>query len=125
IQCLAFAPDGKSLVAGGSKGLLGGSAGWLKQWDTARGKPLRSYEQLSAITTLSFNPDGRSVAFSETGQMMKFGEAARSVVKVLDLATQKVIWESKDDLASPPTVVHDPSAKVLAFTCLDGSVHVW
>lgn len=132
VQAITFAPDGKSVVAGGSAVSGDGvakpveSVGWLKQWDIASGKVRAAYAGTTpaAVNSLSFHPDGHTVAFTETPQGMMVDPSANNVAKFLDLATGKVTWQTQDADAAH-AVVHDPSGKVLALAFADGTIKVW
>lgn len=127
IQTLAYAPDGKSLVAAGSviKDATQ-TVGWVKQWDMT-GQVLTSYEAKtpSSIQSLSFAPDGGSVAFAELSLQFRPDGTTDSPVKLLDLKTSKVIWQSDPKTDGAVSLVPDPTGKVLAITTTDGNVRMW
>jgi RNA polymerase sigma factor (sigma-70 family) len=128
IQTVTFAPDGNSLVAGGGTTKDGSElTSWVKHWELATCKVIAEYSGAppSVVSSLSFSPDGRSVAFTENLASKRKDNQANNVVKLLDLTTNKVIWQSEADAEFPPAVVHDPSSKVLALARLDGTVQVW
>jgi RNA polymerase sigma factor (sigma-70 family) len=127
IQIVTFAPDGKSLVAAGSGAKNMNVAGWVKQWDLDSGKVIADHavNPPATVSSLSFNPDCRSLAFTETVHGIRIDGTPNHVVKLFDLATKQVTWQSKADVESPPSVVSDPSGKVLALSCADGTVQLW
>jgi RNA polymerase sigma factor (sigma-70 family) len=127
IQSMAYAPDGASLVAAGSKiKNANQTVGWVKQWDMT-GKVLASYEaeSPSSIRGLSFAPDGWSVGFTETQLVPGQIGSLESPVKVLDLKTSKVIWQSDPKTDGAVSLVADPTGKVLSITTTDSKVQVW
>src|SRR5207244_4185408 len=69
--------------------------------------------------------DGRSVGFTEMRQGVGFGPVANNIVKLLDLGSKKVMWESKSDRAEAPEIISNNGGKLLAFLCRDGSINTW
>jgi WD40 repeat protein len=53
-ECLAFSADGKNLAAGHGKSIA--------IWDLTQSKKTSALEAMGLVTTLAFNPDGRSIA---------------------------------------------------------------
>jgi RNA polymerase sigma factor (sigma-70 family) len=73
VTCLAFAPDGKALAAGGSNKVL-------SLWEVASGKalgPLSGHE--ANVTAIAFSPDGRAL----------FSASQDSTVRSWDVGTGK------------------------------------
>lgn len=60
ITCLAFSPDGSTIVSGDSSGFDGN----LYLWSVATGKLLREIdvEELRAVNDVAFSPDGSTIA---------------------------------------------------------------
>lgn len=126
IQSLAFAPDGKSVAAAGSASNGFANSGWIKQWDIDTAKTIESYTaaEASTISHLTFCSD-RSIGFMETAQGVGFPGVARNVVKVMDLPTKKVIWESKDGILEAQEIISNPGGKLLAFLGANSKVYIW
>ena len=83
--CLAFGPDGKTLVSGGQDTLMPTQTYGVKLWDLATGKELRTLQQgsLYALYRAAYSPDGRFVLTNL--QTYDFGSPPFA-----DLATAKV-----------------------------------
>jgi RNA polymerase sigma factor (sigma-70 family) len=67
VRTLAFAPDGNTLAAGcwliTKNGDTGTAAGEVKFWNVATGEEKQTIrEKLAPVTSLSFSPDGKSLA---------------------------------------------------------------
>lgn len=71
VEAVAFAPDGRNIAAAGSDG-------FVKLWDPATGREVRSFGQghRGTITSLAFSPDGRSVASGGVDKTVKVWEVA-------------------------------------------------
>ena len=111
VYAVAFAPDGKSVAAGGQGGLV-------KLWDVTTGKEQASFRQPDWIRSLAFSPDGKvlaagsentnvrlwdlgtgkekaavkglSVAFSRDGKLIATG-GQDGTARVFDSATRKEV----------------------------------
>jgi WD40 repeat protein len=111
VVAIAFAPDGKTLVAvGGPQG----KAGFLKLWD-ASGKALASLRQPESIRCVAFSPDGKVLVTGE----------AQGTLKVRDPATGKVRFTLGQNASAVYQVLFSPGGEMLASTGVDGVVRLW
>ncbi|MGB3512819.1 MAG: hypothetical protein WBA93_27100 [Microcoleaceae cyanobacterium] len=68
VTCLAFNPDGKTLLSGSSDGKI-------QEW-TVTGKPLSTFPENSeqhsrGVTSIAFSPDGETLISSGRDQTIK------------------------------------------------------
>jgi len=116
-KCLAFSPDGKALVSGGSPGwnVATPDRGVLRLWDAVTGAERASFTtQRQWVLSLSFSPDGRILAAADRGSI------------VLRDATDGAQWivlpcETKFPQFHEP--VFSPDGKTLAS--VDGALQLW
>jgi serine/threonine protein kinase/WD40 repeat protein/tetratricopeptide (TPR) repeat protein len=102
VPCVAFSPDGQEL-ASGSKDR------WVKFWDTATGRLLRTLPRFDyPIQSLAYSPDGRLLA---TGQY----ESTAHPVTIWDLATLQALPLADDELGGwAAGVAFSPDGKFFA-----------
>jgi RNA polymerase sigma factor (sigma-70 family) len=126
---LAFAPDGKTLLAAGILSTAGGEKS-LHFLDVTTGNELRRLEvargegQPSALFSAAFSPDGKMVAAGTYGK-----EGAKVVL--WDVQTSKELrrmeWKYEGITKSlySPRIAFSPNSKVLAAGSFDSVVRVW
>jgi hypothetical protein len=112
ISCLAFAPDGRILAAGGEgEGFSpsGLPAGLVRLWDWPSRRERPPLQDLpgtstSSVSCLAFSPDGATLATATT-----------SGVKLWAVATGRAVTLSGSTRPCPPTfVVFSPDGRTLA-----------
>jgi WD40 repeat protein len=65
--CLAFTPDGKTLISGADVG--------LRAWDVATGKDLGWFQAPAPATAAQFSPDGKTLVTANNGGTIRWLEA--------------------------------------------------
>ncbi|MCC6420149.1 MAG: PD40 domain-containing protein [Gemmataceae bacterium] len=71
VQCLAFSPDGKYVVAGSKHTDSGHTAHWqgdLKVWEVASGTEVKSVRFPQWVLTVSFSPGGKLLAVASSSK---------------------------------------------------------
>src|SRR5262249_34730629 len=122
---LAFAPDGKTLLSGGSA---------VRLWDAATGRPLGRFADLpkrESITGcgLAFAPDGKSVCCAGYGGIASWELATRKLLfHGLALAHRIPIEEApfpEGSPLNPEAETFSPDTTRLAWINPDGSISLW
>jgi WD40 repeat protein len=100
VRCVAFSPDGKTLVSGGIDNTI-------RFWDLATGKERASVKKVAeyGVDSVAFSPDGKTLAVGIGG----------SGVKIYDVRSRKPrIFRDEVWQYATPRVVFSPDGKVLA-----------
>ncbi len=114
VNAVRFSPDGKRLATGGGEPTRGGD---IRIWQVADGKLLQSFTNVhsDAVFGLDFSADGKYLASS----------AADKFVKVLDLATGKVVKTFEGHTHHVLGVSWKRDGRTLASAGADNVIKVW
>jgi WD40 repeat protein len=111
VRALAYSPDGKLLVAGvGRKD----ESGTLVAWDTATRKVRWERPGPAGFPSVSFSPDGKSLAVAHW----------RTAAMILDAATGGELGEIGPHPKPVAACAHVPGTDLLA-TGSDGTIRLW
>jgi WD40 repeat protein len=111
LKAVAFAPDGKSLIAADTDG-------GIRLWDSATGQLLHAFRAHPGgymLTTIALSPDGRLLA----------AYGWRGVITLFELPTGKVRHLLKDDGEYFTCLQFSADSKTLAAARADGKVGTW
>ena len=114
VNAVRFSPDGKRLATGGGEPTRGGD---IRIWQVADGKLMQSFTNVhsDAVFGLDFSADGKYLASS----------AADKFVKVLDLATGKVVKTFEGHTHHVLGVSWKRDGRTLASAGADNVIKVW
>jgi WD40 repeat protein len=109
---LAYSPDGRTLVGGGSRGT---EDGFLTLWETSMGEGSELAPLRRPITTVAYSPDGKTIASgSMDGKLVLWDVATRR---------ERLPIASKRSYLAP--VVFSPDGRVVASTNEARWVMLW
>jgi WD40 repeat protein len=113
MSCVAFSPNGQTLVTGGQ-------GEYVQLWEASSGRQLRMLQDqqpgLGAWTcSVAFSPDGMTVAAA--GQM--------GTVRLWDVASGHLRVSLYGQSVSIRSLAFSPDGKTLATACHDGMVRLW
>ncbi len=110
LRCAAFSPGGRAFGGGADFG----STAWLR--DASTGEPLgRPMDQTSAVWSLAFSPDGRTILAGNEDKTAR-------------------LWDVATGQPAGPPLVHPNWVRCVAFSpdgrmfltgCLDGKARLW
>jgi WD40 repeat protein len=104
---VAFAPDGKMLVTGGSDGVV-------KCWDVSTGKRLHTLERhYSWVEALAVSPDGRTIASTD------------GLVRLWDAGTGADICPQPGHLYTVSQAASSPDGKIAVTAGWDDTIRSW
>jgi WD40 repeat protein len=109
-MCVAFRPDGTTLVSAGMDGTI-------KFWDARTmapvEEPLRGDQ--GGVNSLAFRPDGKQLASA----------GSDAVIRVWDTAKRREVLQLRGHIDAIYTVAFSPNGRLLASGGWDGTVRIW
>jgi WD40 repeat protein len=113
VACIAFAPNGQTLVTG-TQGEV------VQLWDAVSGRELRELQGVQPglgdwMCSVAFSPDGSTVAAA----------SQLGTVKLWDAASGRRCAALAGQTDSIRSVVFSPDGRTLATACHDGTVRLW
>jgi hypothetical protein len=109
IRCLAFSPDGMTLVSGGADQTA-------KLWNVASGQKIDTLPHKGTVSSLAFSPDGLTLATATED----------SSVTLWDVATRKARRTLTGHSGLPATPAFSPDGALVACAgAYDNEIKVW
>jgi WD40 repeat protein len=102
VHCLAFAPDGKTVAAGGG---FDQQAGEVRLWDMPSCAERAHLRHGKAIQTMAFAPEGQTLAMASVGQ----------IVKLCDVSTGRERLSIKLTIARAPSLAVSRDGRTFAL----------
>ena len=136
VTAVAFSPDGKRLVTGGSETRVGGSHGMpggiVKVWGTQNGQETHHFKSLSSrADAVAFSADGKLIAAGTggaSGELPEPGEIhlwnAITFEPLHTLKTRPDV-EQGGNPGSVTSLAFHPRGTLLAAGITDGTVRLW
>lgn len=114
VNAVRFSPDGRLLATGGGEPTRSGE---IKLFQAADGQPVRQFADVhsDAVLSIDFAPDGKHLASS----------SADRFVKVIDLATGKVVKAFEGHTSYVLGVAWKRDSRTLASAGADKVIKVW
>ncbi|MBD2309765.1 AAA family ATPase [Chroococcidiopsis sp. FACHB-1243] len=108
VDSVSFNEDGSTLASAAS------ADNTVKLWDVGKGQAIKTLREHSAVRSVVFSQDGKTIAFA----------SADNTVKLWDVATGKVTTLSGHS-AEVRSVVFSPDGKTIASASADNTVKLW
>ena len=111
--CIAFSPDGRTLVVGGSADNLGALKSWDAETGELRAKFVDTEAKLDTVAGVEFSEDGRYLASGSADHRLR----------IWDVAERKIVKQFTTE-AGIRSLRWSAAAKSIALGCQDGSVYL-
>jgi WD40 repeat protein len=117
VQCVAFDPSGRRLASGGRM-----PDDSVKLWETDTGRPLYAVQGPTALTGLTFSPDGRRLAAVGYDGWVQLWDTdtGQDVLTVRGSSRQR-----PDGKAADSQVVFSPDGTRLAVNSWEEVIYIW
>jgi WD40 repeat protein len=131
VQCVTFAPDGKTLVAA-SRGIGANQKQFceVKLWDTVEGKERATIDQGEICPNyLALSPDGRTLViqtklnWNEGNRELRCEYELRMLEQPRGRVFGMVTFTNQNEIPAHLTI--SPDGKTLVGDCEDGSLKLW
>ena len=109
VRCVAFSPDGRTLVSGSYDGTI-------RLWDVGTGEPKATLTgHTGRIYSVAFSPDGETLASGGSDEFIKFW----------DVRSGELLRTIAGHAGRVDSVVYAPDGETLVSYGADRSIHVW
>jgi WD40 repeat protein len=120
VRCMAFSPDGRSLVAGDFRQPV-------RVWEMATGEEIFSLDTdaQTIVNAVAVSPDGRIIAAGGDASWHESGQRSASIIQLWDLATGEKIHSFQGHESATYSLAFSPDGSRLASGLRNGTVLVW
>ena len=120
VRCIAFAPDGRSLVAGDFHQPV-------RLWEMATGEEIFSLDTdtQTIVNAVAVSPDGRFIAAAGDASWHESGQRSASIIQLWDLATGEKIHSFQGHESATYSLAFSPDGSRLASGLRNGTVLLW
>ena len=124
VSCVAFSPDGKTLVSGSRQH-------HLVLWDITTGEPLRTFNNVygSDVFSVAFSPDGKTLVSGHDNGFICLWETATGKASnyFFNIWGEEGTELMPDHIGAIHSIAFSPDGKTLVILCkgTNDAVHLW